>query len=55
MGASEEEDAFTMAFMDSNFDKLDKLDSYKNSPLDDYFPVTKKTNAPAIKINEQIL
>ena len=38
--SSEEEDAFTMAFMDSNFDKLDKLDSYKNSPLDDYFPVT---------------
>ena len=51
--SSEEEDAFTMAFMDSNFDKLDKLDSYKNSPLDDYFPVTKKMNAPAIKIKDK--
>ena len=38
--SSEEQDAFTMAFMDSNYDKLDKLDSYKNSPLDDYFPIT---------------
>ena len=51
--SSEEEDAFIMAFMDSNFDKLDKLDSYKNSPLDDYFLVTEKMNAPAIKIKDK--
>ena len=51
--SSEEEDAFHMAFMDPNFDKLDKLDSYKNSPLDDYFSVAKKVNAPAIDIKDE--
>ena len=51
--SSEEEDAFAMAFMGSDFDKLDKLDSYKNSPLDDYFPVCEKMNAPAIKIKDK--
>jgi hypothetical protein len=51
--SSEEEDAFTMAFMDSNYDKLDKLDSYKNCPIDDYFPATKKMNALAIKIKDK--
>ena len=49
----EEEDAIAMAFMDSNLDKLDKLDSNKNSSLADYFPVTKKMNAPAIKIKDK--
>jgi hypothetical protein len=47
----EQEDAFTMAFTDSNFDTLDKLDSYK--PLDDYFPVVKKVNAPTIEIKDK--
>ena len=51
--SSEEEEAFTMAFMNSDFDKLDKLDSYKNSPLDGYFPITEKMNAPAIKIKDK--
>jgi hypothetical protein len=32
---------------------LDKLDSYKNCPLDDYFPVVKKVNAPAIEIKDK--
>ena len=50
--SSEEEEAFTMAFMNSDFDKLDKLDIYKNSPLDNYFPDTEKMNAPAIKIKD---
>jgi hypothetical protein len=53
--SSEEEYAVTLAFMDSNFDTLDKLDSYKNSPLDDYFPVVKKVNAPAIEIKIKIM
>ena len=42
-----------MAFLGFGFDKLGKLDSYKNSPLDDYFPVSKKMNAPAIKIKDK--
>ena len=51
--SSEEEDAFAMAFLGSGFDKLDKLDSYTNSPLDDYFPVSEQMNVPAIKIKDK--
>ena len=51
--SSEEEETFTMAFLDPNFNKLDELDSYKNTPLDVYFPVTEKMNGPAIKIKDK--
>ena len=53
--SSKEEDAFTMAFMDSDFDKLEKLDSYANSPLDSYFPVAKKMNAQLLKLKTKIM
>ena len=32
---------------------MDKLASYINSPLDDFFPVTDKMNGSAIKINDK--
>ena len=50
--SSEEEETFAMAFLDPNYNKLNELDSYKNTPLDVYFPVTEKMNAPAIKIKD---
>ena len=46
----EKEDAIIKAFMSPDYDEMDKLSSYINSPLDDYFSVTDKMNGPVIKI-----
>ena len=37
----------------ADYDEMDKLASYINSPLDDFFPVTDKMNGSAIKINDK--
>ena len=51
--SSEKEDAIIKAFMSPDYDEMDKLASYINSPRDDYFPVTDKMNGSAIKINDK--
>jgi hypothetical protein len=44
-----EEDAiFTRAFLYGSLEDLDKLDNYKNIPLDEFFPATSKSNGSAI-------
>ena len=51
--SSEKEDAIIKAFMSPDYDEMDKLVSYINSPLGDFFPVTDKMNGSAIKINDK--
>ena len=51
--SSGKEGAIIKAFMSPDYDEMDKLASYINSPLVDYFPVTDKMNGSAIKINDK--
>ena len=39
--------------MSPDYDEMDKLASYLNSPLDDFFLVTDKMNGSAIKVNDK--
>ena len=52
--SSEKEEAIIKAFMSPDYDEMDKLVSYINSPLGDFFPVTDKMNGSAIKINDKV-
>jgi hypothetical protein len=50
---SKEDIIFTREFMSRSLEDLDKLDRYKDTPLDDFFPAASKSNEPTIYIKDK--
>jgi hypothetical protein len=50
---SKEDLIFTRDFMSRSLEDLDKLDRYKDTPLDEFFPAASKSNEPAIYIKDK--
>jgi hypothetical protein len=50
---SKEDIIFTRDFMSRSLEDLDKLDRYKDTPLDDFFPTASKSNEPTIYIKDK--